>query len=87
MKASTLVLGQWRELLTWQSFWRELHRMEWETGNAERRGDRAAARTFRRKTTLMRKQLERERAAEVEQVRKRIGHNLAAAFGRGRKLW
>ena len=72
--------AQQRESLTWQSFWRELHRMEWETGNAERRGDRAAVRTFRRKTTLMRKQLERERAAEVEQVRKRIGRNLATAF-------
>jgi tetratricopeptide (TPR) repeat protein len=72
--------AQQRESLTWQSFWRELHRMEWETGNADRRGDRAAARTFRRKTMLMRKQLERERAAEVEQVRKRIGRNLATAF-------
>jgi hypothetical protein len=54
--------------------------MEWETGNAERRGDRAAARTFRRKTGLMRKRLERERATKVEQVRKRIGRNLATAF-------
>ncbi len=72
--------AQQRESLRWQSFWRELHRMEWETGNAERRGDRAAVRTFRRKTTLMRKQFERERAAEVEQVRKRIGRNLATAF-------
>ena len=54
--------------------------MEWETGNAERRGDRGAVRTFRRKTTLMRKQLDRERAAEVEQVRKRVGRNLATAF-------
>jgi len=71
---------QQRESLAWQSFWREFHQIEWETGNAERRGDRTAVRTFRRKTTLMRKQLERERAAEVEQVRKRIGRNFATAF-------
>ena len=72
--------AQQRESLAWQSFWRELHHVEWETGNAERRGDRAAARTFRRKTMLMRKQLEQERAAEVEQLRKRIGRNIAQAF-------
>lgn len=72
--------AQQRESSAWQSFWRELHRLGWETGNAERRGDRAAVRTFRRKTTLMRKQLEREKAVEVEQVRKRIGRNLATAF-------
>jgi hypothetical protein len=72
--------AQQRESLKWQSFWRELHRLEWETGNAERRGDAVAARSFRGKTTLTRKQLERERAAEVEQVRKRIGRNLATAF-------
>jgi len=71
---------QQRESLRWQSFWRELHRLEWETANADRRGDRAAARTFRRKTTVMRKQVEGERAAEVEQVRKRIGRNLATVF-------
>lgn len=72
--------AQQRESLRWQSFWRELHRLEWEAGNAERRGDRVAVRAFRRKMTLMRKQLEGERAAEVEQVRKRIGRNLATAF-------
>jgi tetratricopeptide (TPR) repeat protein len=66
--------------LRWHSYWRELHRLEWETGNAERRGDRSALRAFRRKTALMRKQLEREKVTEVEQVRKRIGRNLATAF-------
>ena len=72
--------AQRRQSLRWQSFWHELHRLEWETIGAERRGDRSAARAFRRKTTLMRKTLAQGKAAEVERIRKRIGRNLTTAF-------
>lgn len=71
--------AQQRDSLRWQSFWRELHRLEFETGSAERRGDRAGMRTFRRKMRLMRRQLE-QCSDEVERLRKRISGSLARAF-------